>query len=146
MWTDDKGVHFGIVRCFDKNAKKLAKKGILLVDDAIFNLRHMALELDIVDIELSTVPIDEYHRYVESEFQKALKLSRSLGKSLILGRVFHTQVADGYAGYVVTKVANKYACIEWRGFCPARWIDKVLGNGRCFDRVLIEDLARDFSI
>jgi hypothetical protein len=95
------------------------------------------------DVEISRLsPVaydafDEVHKFLESECQKEIDLSDSLGDGVKVGKLFHTQVADGVAWYVVTKVGKTTATVEWRGFCPSRETDQVLGYGGRFGKKVI---------
>ena len=117
---------FGIVESHDK---ELAKKGEVLVEDAVKPERYAVPEADLTDIPVSFKKGDEYCQYVEAEFEKACKLSEGLPSGVHVGKMFKIPVADGYAWYIVTKV-NKSTCkVEWRGFCLDRWTDHHFGYG-----------------
>ena len=141
--------HYGIVRNYDDTAKEAAKRGELIVDDAVLPVAYRVKESDVTDIEMKFgrldlasgrfVDSDEYHTYVGDEYAKAEKLSKSLGKGVKVGKLFAIGVADGSASYVVTKVNKKTCKVEWRGFCLDRWVDHWLGYGKT---VPLKDIER----
>ena len=127
-------------------------KGCVIVDDAVLPACY-----EIPESVLTEIPYeygkynpktgefeeqDEYHQYIQDEFKKAKERSNALGDEFKPGKLFNTPVADGRAYYVVTKVNKKSVRIEWRGFCPDRWQDPVLGLGGSFPRDRIEKLVR----
>lgn len=58
------------------------------------------------------------------------------------GRIFRSQVADGYAFYEVTKVNKTTVRIEWRDDLGAdAYQDMVLGAGGSFPRQTIERIV-----
>ena len=137
-WTDAQGVtHFGIYRCPTKG-----KKGICDVDDAVMPYYHEVPEKDLVDVEQGDYVYvkgelgggfnDEYHKFVDAAYKAADKLSKSLPEGILVGKLFSVGVADGSAWYVVTKVGKSSAKVEWRGFCPDRYTDQVIGIGGSF--------------
>jgi len=87
---------------------------------------------------------DEYAKYMDDELKKACEKSDKV-EGCAKGKLFTTSVADGCAYYVVTGVKGNTVKIEWRGFCPDRWIDQVLGYGGTFPRHCVEHLCRDMK-
>lgn len=130
---------YGIVNNYGKEAKKLAKKGQLIVADAILPVSYVVKEADITDIPMSTTfAPDEYTQYVDDEYQKSQVLSDSL-KGLAVGKLFAVGVADGSAFYIVTGVGKGPNCkIEWRSFQGDRYHDQVLGLGGSFSKTIIK--------
>ena len=127
------------------------QEGFLLVDDAVLPTCY-----EVPEDVLTEVPFemgkydpatrkwegqDEYQRYIQEQFEEAQTLSDALGDEFKPGKIFNTPVADGRAYYVVTKVNKKTCDIEWRGFCPDRWQDPVLGLGGRFPRENIESMV-----
>lgn len=127
---------YGIHQEYDEESKKLAKSGFTIVHDAILPKAYKVKIKDMEEIKMEMgkyrngrwVDQDEYHTFVEDEFEKARKLSASL-KGFVPGKLFSVGVADGNAWYVVTKVSGKSCTIEWRGFCLDRYMDHYLGYG-----------------
>lgn len=141
-WTDKSGaVHYGIYQRPYKG-----KAGYSEVDDAVMPYYHVAPTKDLVDIEPKMghydfklganaevlIGGDEYHQFVNQKYVEAKKLSDSLGEGILVGKLFSVGVADGSAWYVVTKVGKSTAKVEWRGFCPDRYTDQVIGIGGSF--------------
>lgn len=121
-------------------SKKWAKKGKVLVADAILPKTYAVAEKDLIDIPLSNeydpkrgCMKDELSLYVSDELDKAQKLSDSK-KTFQPGKMFTVGVADGSAFYVVTYVdwGKKTCQVEWRGFCPDRYTCQILGWGGTF--------------
>lgn len=118
----------------------------VLVEDAVTAQTYIVKVADVeeVKMELGTDDrglrtfVDDYHQYIEDEFEKATKnVPDSFGK----GSMLSVGVGDGSAWYVVTKVNKKTCDIEWRGFCADRYTDQFLGYGGRFDRDRIEPLV-----
>lgn len=91
--------------------------------------------------------MNDADEYRVREHVAAELLSYKLGKvqKLQKGQMFAVGVADGSAYYVVTKVNPKTCDVEWRGFCPDRWVDQVLGYGCRQPRQQIERLILGFA-
>lgn len=127
-------------------------EGFVLVDDAVLPDCYDVPEdvLTEIPFEIGTYDHkkqkwegqDEYHTYINDEFKKAKERSNALGDEFKPGKLFRTQVADGFAYYVVTKVNKKSVYVEWRGFCMDQWKDPLLGLGGKFPRDRIEQLVR----
>ena len=141
--TADGSNRFGIFR--------ESKKGIAIVDDCVLPYCHEVPESALVDVEqgipkfkpgtFESIPGDDYARFVDNHYHRARELSQSLGDGLQVGKLFNTSVGDGRAYYVVTKVGKKSVKVEWRGYCPDRYTDAVLGWGGSFPRASIERLV-----
>lgn len=140
---------YGVVQNFSDAAEDAAKRGELIVEDAVLPTAYRVKESDVTDIEMEMGRLDmathrwldqdEYHTYVQDELEKAENLSDSLGDGVKAGKLFGTHVGDGTAWYVVTKVNKKTCKVEWRGFCPDRWVDQWLGYTKT---VPIADIER----
>jgi hypothetical protein len=87
-WTDPQGVHYGDVRGdYDELAKKEAKRGNLVIDDALEAVYHVVPEAAVIDIPFEfghydhktgrLLEADELHMFVDAEFHKAQALSDS---------------------------------------------------------------------
>lgn len=136
-FTDANGrVYYGIYRGPVKG-----KKGYCTVDDAVIPQPWCVPESMLVDIPLGDYENSEYNKFVNKEYEKARKLSKSLGAGLKVGKLFDTSVADGRAYYVVTKVGKKNVTVEWRGFCLDRYTEQVLGWGGSFPAHVIERMV-----
>ncbi len=133
-WKDGKKTRYGIFQS--------AKKGIARVNDAILPVYDEVPVDSLVPIKSEWDPPDEFHAYLEKEFEAARKVSEALPEGFQVGKLIQTSVADGYAFYVITKVGRKNIHIEWRGFSPDRWHDQVLGAGGSFPRHAIDGLVR----
>lgn len=135
------GTIYGIYQKYDDEAKAAAAQGKAVVEDAVLPKRYIVPESALVDIRMEPgnydpdteefVAGDEYQSYVQSEFKKAQAISAAL-PGFGVGSLFSIGVADGYAYYVVTKVNRKTCRVEWRGFCPDRYVDHWLGHGGTF--------------
>jgi len=119
---------------------ELARKGQLLVADAILPKTYLVPESAVTDVPMEPFP-DEMHKFVEAELEKAQAASDAL-TGLVPGKLFALGVGDGHAWYVVTKVSKTRCAIEWRGFCIDRYTDHILGWGGSFQRSIIERLVR----
>jgi hypothetical protein len=142
---------YGIVDVSSKEAEAAKKKGRAIVEDAVLPARYEVEERLLVDIPLGqfTTPDpneyepscfdDEYNRFVNGEFKKAVVLSDSLpANKVVKGKLFCLPVADGRSWYAVVKVNRKTCKVEWRGFSGDRYIDRWLGFGRT---VPLDDIA-----
>jgi len=142
-WEGEGGdTHYGTVDAYSEDAQELRERKVLLIDDAVLHLQYEVPEASVTDIPFSWSQPDEYTSYVTSAFNAAVARAASLGKGLKPGKLLRTQVGDGYAWYIVTKVTRTQANIEWRGFCPDHWYDQVLGAGGSFDRSIIARLVQ----
>jgi hypothetical protein len=130
---------YGIASYMDEEDKKAAPPGNLLIEDAIFPQSYWVPEERLVDITRGYP--NEYDKFVDSEFEKARKVSDKVGDKIAPGNLFGIGVADGTAWYVVTKVSKngKKCDVEWRGFCGDRWKDHYFGIGR--KNVPVKDIA-----
>jgi len=114
-------------------------EGYLLVEDGVTSQRYIVEDnKSVIDI-LFSVGGSEYDKFVNTEFEKTLKISDGLPEGLVVGKLFSIGVADGKAWYLVTKVNKKTCHIEWRGFCSDRYFDRHFGYGGKFD---IKEVSR----
>ena len=147
--------HFGQVETYDQDTKDSFAKGLLIIEDAVtgnptkYPVTKEAMittypERTPIPFEVVNVPFgnfeekDEYQKYVDTQFEMAQTLSKALPKGVHKGKLFKTNVADGYAWYVITKVNKATVDIEWRAFCPDRWHDQILGWGGRFPKHVVE--------
>jgi hypothetical protein len=149
-WTGKNGkVRYGIYRT--EHGSHKPPKGKAIVDDAVLPVCDLVPEKDLVDIPHNFRPVQnsdgetvndcEYDRFIAQAYSAAEKLSESLGEGLKVNKLFAVGVADGRAWYVVTRVTKTTVRVQWRGFCPDRYTDQVLGWGGSFPRRAIEPLV-----
>jgi hypothetical protein len=142
-WIDATGQkRYGVAQHYNKEAEKAFKQGFLLVSDAVLPVADR-VALSVVR-RLPTEFGGEYDKYIDAAHKEAVQTSEAV-KQFGPGKLFSVGVADGSAWYVVTKVTKTTATVEWRGFCPDRYTDQVLGWGGSFPRRSIEPLCRSFS-
>jgi len=128
---------YGLFNRFGEDVERYWREGLCIIHDAILpkGEAHKYKDLEIVDIAYGTpkwnkeiggfTPGDEFAEYIDNEFQKAKKKSKS-AKGLV-GKIFSINVADGFAYYVITRENKKTVRVEWRGFCPDRYTDQMIG-------------------
>ena len=135
------GMKYGIVDRCDDQAKALFAEGKCVVADVLVPSSVVVDIADLTEIPLG-VEANEVDRWVESEFYKAAEHSDSLGPGVQAGKLFSRPVGDGHAWYLVT-VADSDTCrVEWRGFCPDRWVDDLLGTGMTLSVARVEPFMR----
>ena len=132
---------YGIVETYSDEAKAAAKKGNLIINDAVLPVYYEVKDdKDVVDID-SEYP-SEVDKYVDNALREAIDLSNSL-EGVKVGKLFSIGVGDGYAWYIITidfsqnwycinKVNRKTCVVEWRGFCADRWHDHHFQGGGTF--------------
>ena len=128
---------FGLLDHFGVEVAELWKDGKVAIGDAVLPASYVYryADLEIVDIAFSTgvwdkekndfTPGDEFAKHIDDEFQKAMDKSKK-AKGLV-GKMFSINVADGFAHYVITRENKKTVRVEWRGFCPDRYTDQMIG-------------------
>jgi hypothetical protein len=138
---------------YSDDVKKEWAKGYIIVEDAITPQAHA---LKVSDCEIVKIPYgnwdnDEYWNHLDEELKKAQEKSEAV-KNGYVGKLFSLGVADGCAYYVVIKETARKVKVEWRGFCPDRYVDQILGYGGTFDKNVIvphierqEAMAKLFS-
>lgn len=131
--ASDGKIRYGIV---DQFPDKKPPKGHLCVEDATLPKLYFIPEKALTSI--ATDFGGEYDKFVDSEHEKAIKVSEACKRKLMVGAMFSCGVADGSAYYVVTKVGKTKVTIEWRGFCGDRYVHDVFGWGGSFPRNQIE--------
>ena len=114
----------------------------VIVNNAILPTKHVVIVDNLVPINSTFNPPDEYTQYVEESYQIAKGRSDSLPDGLHPGKLFRVPKGDGYAWYVVTKVNKKTVDIEWRGYSLDRWVDDRFGYGGREKRETIEMFVR----
>jgi hypothetical protein len=140
-WTAaDGATKYGVVETYFSTAKKLAKKGVRLVEDAILPTAYEVPDAALVDVK-EFYP-NEYDVHVEAELKKAEAKSTRVGPGLKPGKLFTTPVGDGQAFYVVEEVKKTKVKVSWRGFSGDRWVDRYLGYGGWADRRYVEGHVR----
>lgn len=81
--------------------------------------------------------MEEERKHFDAEWAK----SKALPEGLQVGKLFRTQVADGYAYYEVVKINKRTVRIKWReDLCADKWQDQILGAGGSFATNVIEPL------
>ena len=110
----------------------------VIVHDAITPYSGVVSVDNLVPIESTFNPPDEYTRYVEDTYRAAKEASDRLPDGAHKGKLFRVPRGDGYAYYIVTKVNKKTVDIEWRGYCLDRWVDERFGYGGREKRDVIE--------
>ena len=148
------GLTYGVAESYSDEAKACAAKGQVLIAHAIYPGHDVVPEKDVIDLphEFMKGTYDgELHMYVGGdEHRNYISImqalhdvyeSRLTRDKLCVGHQFHLGVGDGYANYVVTKVARTNCQVEWRGFCLDRWHDRLFGWGGSFRRRDVEPLV-----
>lgn len=129
----------GVVDPYSDLAKTHRLKNEVIVSDAITG--HLfAFPVDNPTYRFEEVDFFEMVEFTDKAYEVAKTHSDSL-KGLVEGKLFSIGVADGYAHYEVVKVNQKSVHVEWRGYCPDRWVDTVLGYGGSFPRKNIERIV-----
>lgn len=116
-----------------------ARPGTVVIDDTITPKRFIVSEKQVTDVPAGYPTVLD--KFVDAEFEKARKYSLSLGEGVKAGKLFSVPAADGQAWYVVTRVNKASVTVEWRGFCPDRWVDQVLGCEGTFKKEIIARLV-----
>lgn len=138
---------YGIAHPYGDNAKKLAKKGLIEVDEAVTGELYTVDKRLLIDIPTGSdydhktrrFKDDEFDNYVADARDAAEALSKTI-KGCKPGKLFFMPVADGCAFYVVTKVTKTRCTVAWRGFQGDRWVDRILGAGGTFPLGIIAPL------
>jgi len=126
-----------------KGFNKYAKEGKIVVEHAVFPSAIAIEESQLIDIpHSSNYPgmdslgywwgRDEFDDYVVLQQILHDIVNDRCGDKLEVGKLFQVGVGDGYAAYVITKVARVNCTVEWRGFCADRWVDRMFGYGGSF--------------
>lgn len=140
---------YGLVNQYSDDAKDAAKRGHLLIEDAVLPVCYEVKDDDkVIDIPMEPgrydfgndmfVGSDEYHTYVQQQYKAAKQRSESL-EGVQRGKLFSIGVADGRAWYMITKVGRSKCTVEWRGFALDRYYDHHFQSGGQFP---INDIAR----
>jgi hypothetical protein len=141
---------FGIVERTGE-AEEAAKQGFLIIADAVtperFKVNDDATVVDIPEhrcprwdwrtgrcIEGSEFDmyLDDQHLRAEKADKQAREDAARWPMGVYPGALFGVGVADGTAWYVVKSVGKTTCRIEWRGFCPDRYIHLMFGYGGSF--------------
>lgn len=134
---------YGIVdRWGESSIQYYQEEQNVIVNDAITPARHVVAVNELVPINASFNPPDEYTAFVEEQYRIAKVRSDSLPEGLHPGKLFRVPKGDGYAWYVVTKVNKKTVTIAWRGYSLDRWVDDRFGFGGREKRETIEMFVR----
>lgn len=143
---------YGIANPYCDESKQAAGQGKIVVEHATLPKSYLVEENQLTDIKMEIgrfdtashkfVDQDEFHEFVQAEFEKAQQISDALPDGLHVGKLFGIGVGDGTAWYVITKINKKTVKVEWRGFCLDRWTDRYLGWGRTCPIDYVEPLVR----
>lgn len=148
----DGKTHFGIVSYTGPNGKRQDKEAdVLVVKDAVLPRSYEVPRTELVEIPRTSDSFgrfnhetqkweggDEYDAFVREAHEVAEARHAELPEGVHVGKLFSIPVADGRASYVVTRVGDGTADVEWRGFNPDRYTDHWFGYGR--RDVPLEDL------
>jgi hypothetical protein len=115
--------------------------GHIYSEDLITGEVSVVAESQVSDFDYGTPEHKAMRAYMDAAYDEAKAKSDALGNQLKAGKLFSVGVGDGRAFYVVTKVNPKTCDIAWRGFCPDRYTDQVLGWGGRMPRERIERLV-----
>ena len=131
---------YGIMERYNRDSKKLWKEGYVVIQDAVLPNSYKVKyeDIEIVDIPLSPPGENEFDNFVTAEFEKAKEKSKKA--KTLKNKMFNVNVADGRAYYVVVRENKKTVYVEWRGFCPDRWVDQLLGYEGAVDKNKVTDL------
>lgn len=148
----DGETRFGVAESYGEEAEQAKAEGKCIVADAVTPERFLVPEDNITDIphgdwaDGDIVPgygriCDEYDQYIYDQWKQHKEAEECCPDDgeLYPGMQFQIGVADGYAHYVVVKVMKKNCDVEWRGFCPDRYVDHHFGYGGRFP---IADIKR----
>jgi len=128
---------YGIFDNYSMETEGYWEKGQCVINDAILPTSTLYTydNLEIEPISYGTpgwdeekncsTPGDEYSQYIEDQHEKAKEKSKKA--TGLEGKLFSVGVADGSAYYVVVRENKKTVRVEWRGFCPDRYTDQILG-------------------
>jgi len=154
-WTKY-GQTYGQHHDWSEDAKKYKKQGKLLIEHAVYPETHLLPEGQVIkEFEFdykNMAKLDEdtglflggneYDRYVQVvQLLHDIRAQRLGREKLKPGHQFATHVGDGAAHYVVTKVSRVNCTVEWRGFNPDRYVDRIFGWGGSFRRKDVEPLV-----
>lgn len=148
-------LRFGIVQHHHEQAEEFASIGQSVVEDIL------TAEVGVIDTNrLTEVPFsvggigkferetgifwggDELSDYLALE-QMAHQYRDSLNQAGVhKNTLFYQGVADGSAAYVVVDVARTRCKVEWRGFCPDRWVAQPWGYGGSFAKSTVSRMLR----
>jgi hypothetical protein len=89
----------------------------------------------------STLNGQEYLKQWNLWFNEQMSESDALPDGVQVGKIFSTQVADGYAYYEIVRVNKKTVRLKWRKeLSPDGWNDAVLGQGGSFPKDSIANI------
>ena len=131
---------YGIVSTFGKRAESLWNDFKMIeVEDVILpKVYHFKYD----DAEIIPIAFDypcETSKYVDEQLKKAEKKSKAI-KTGLKGKLFHVNIADGFAYYLITEEKESTVKIEWRGFCMDRYYDQYFQSGGEFSKERISSI------
>lgn len=142
---------FGIVQSFHEQAEEFDAIGKKVVDDYITAEQGVIDTNRLTEVKMSFGKMDkdsgvwwggdELHDYAALEQLAAEIRDERNPEGIHKNTLFMVGVGDGYASYVVTSVARTMCEIEWRGFCPDRWVARPWGYGGKFRQADIKRMG-----
>jgi hypothetical protein len=146
---------FGIVNKYHEQAEEFAAIGQSVVEDILTG------EVGVIDTaRLTEVPmgVDSWGKmdrngvsWGGSDLNDYLSLEQlaheirdlfNTGEGVHKNTLFYCGVGDGSAAYVVTDVTTRSYCqVEWRGFCPDRYVAQPWGYGGRFLKATVSRMA-----
>ena len=139
------GIFLGKIIDHGSPEEDVAKDGYVWIEGAIngeiFEVLAKSLEdipnkLPVYDRDFEKmISGNEFDLFVYKEFQRELENSKKVGKGFKVGKIFSTNVADGEAWYIITKVNKTMISYEWRCFSLDRWVDPMLGYNESIKKV-----------
>jgi hypothetical protein len=95
----------------------------------------------------STLNGQEYLKQWDLWFKEQTAASDALPEGLQVGKIFSTQVADGYAYYEIVRINKKTVRLKWRKeLSPDGWNDAVLGQGGSFPKSSIHNIISQADV
>lgn len=151
-FTDSQqGIRFGIVQPHHEQAEELEAKGQSVVEDILTGQLGIAKTNDLIEVPYGIGGFGNYDtatgiNWGGNEINDYLTLEQLAHEIRNLRNpegihkhsTFFIGVADGSAAYVVTKVKRVNCDVEWRGYCPDRWVDRMFGYGGSFRKKDVE--------
>lgn len=131
---------YGIVESHTERATEHARRGELVVLDAVYPQTWFVEERCVQDIPITQNGEDEYFAYILNEhIQAAEESNHANGLKRKLLRFSAGRGRSAY--YVITRVAKTLVHLEWRGFDIDRCTADTLGYFGRMDRARAEKLV-----
>jgi hypothetical protein len=148
-------LRFGIVQHHHEQAEEFAAIGQSVVEDII------TAQVGVIDTaRLTEIPMgmdgwgkmdrngvswggNDLNDYLSLEqLAHELRDLFNVGEGVHKNTLFYQGVGDGSAAYVVTAVARSKCTVEWRGFCPDRYVAQPWGYGGSFAKSTVARMIR----